>query len=366
MPARKRDYYTELGVQPDASQDEIRTAYRSLAKKYHPDLHHGDPKAKERFQKIGEAYQTISDPKRRMEYHSAQGIKLRQKAAAQAAQPRDVESEGESFGVVLKRAFKSGFGILNREGSDKPRPQRGRNLHTKITLNPMQMAQGGKFLLTIRRQILCTSCMGAGVRPGGRGSECDRCLGLGEIPASKGGVTVFDTCPQCEGTGYSKFERCESCAGEGRLSKTISLRIGVPPNVAAGREIRIKGQGHEGAFGGDNGDLVVRIEESQDSGFSRNGDDLQITLTVDLLEAIGGKELRVPTPDGELTVRLNAGVLSGRPQRVTGKGLPKQGGGRGDLLIFAQTRIPPAFDSEAVELMEKLVSLPGWKVDRTK
>jgi len=274
MLSRKRDYYTELGVQPDASQDDIRSAFRSLAKKYHPDLHHGDAKAKRRFQKIGEAYHTLSDPKRRMQYHSSHGIKLREKAAKQAAKPRDVSKDGESFGVILKRAFKSGFGILTREGSDSPRPQRGRNLYTKLALNHLQMAQGGKFLLKIRRQMLCSSCAGAGVRPGGRGHECTRCLGLGEVPASEGGKTIFITCPDCEGTGFNRFERCEPCAGEGRIPKTITMRVGIPPNVQPGREIRIKGQGHEGAFGGQDGDLIVRIEEADISGLTRSGDDL--------------------------------------------------------------------------------------------
>jgi len=364
MPVRKRDYYAELGVQPDASQDDIRAAYRSLAKKYHPDLHHGDSKAKARFQKIGEAYRTLSDSKLRMEYHSSQGIRLRQKAAKQATKPRDVSKEGESFGVILKRAFKAGMGILNREGSDKPRPQGGRNLHTTLELNPIQMAQGGKFLLMIRRDILCTICAGAGVRPAGHGSECQRCLGLGELPSSKGGKTVFDTCPQCEGTGYVEFTRCDTCEGKGRTGSTMTLRVSVPANSGFGREIRIKEKGHAGAFGGEDGDLIVRLTESRDSGFDSDGEDLRVTVQIDLLEALGGKPVSVPVPEGVKHVKFSAGVLAGRPQRIKGLGLPKKGGGRGDLVIIAQPRIPDSMDEQAEELLEKLVELPEWRVNR--
>ncbi len=366
MTPKRRDYYTELGIQPDASQDDIRAAYRKLAKKYHPDLHHGDTKAKERFQKIGEAYSVLSDPKKRMEYHSSHGIKMSQKAAAQAAKPRDVQQEGESFKVILKRAFQSGFGIFNREsaggGGGAPRPQRGKNQHTQLELNPLQLAQGGKFLLTLTRQVVCASCSGAGVRPGGRGAECDRCLGLGEIPASKGGKTIFVTCPQCEGAGYSQFVRCDTCNGDGRTKKRVSIRVTIPAGSKPDQDIRLKGQGHEGAFGGENGDLIVRLKESKDSGYARDGDNLQITLDVNLLEALGGSVVEVPTPDGVRKVKLNPAVIQGKALKLTGQGLKKADGTRGDIMLRVRTQFPDRLDAEAAELLAKLVELPGWKV----
>ncbi|HEX04190.1 MAG TPA: J domain-containing protein [Bacteroidetes bacterium] len=365
MPGKKHDYYAELGVQPDASQDDIRSAYRSLAKKYHPDLHHGDSRAKRRFQKIGEAYRTLSDPESRMKYHSSQGMPLREKAERQASRAPDMSKEGETFGVILKRAFKAGMGILSRDGSDKPKPQRGRNLHTTLALSPVQMAEGGKFLLKIRRDILCTGCAGAGVRPGGHGAECERCLGLGEIPSSKDGKTVFGTCPQCEGTGYSKYVRCNRCKGNGRVGSAETLRIAVPASSIPGREIRVRGKGHAGAFGGEDGDLIVRLTESKESGSARDGEDLRVTVQVNLLEALGGKTVSIPTPDGAKQVKLNAGVLAGRSQRIKGLGLPKKGGGRGDLIVSAQPRIPDSLDTQAKELLEKLVQMEGWKVDRS-
>lgn len=356
-----KDHYHELGLQPDASVDEIRSAYRRLAKKYHPDRHHGDPKATERFQRIGEAYRVLSDRGRRMEYHRRAGIRIQWRAAETATRRAAKKKTAVRFADVLKRALKTGLGTFARDLGAQPAA--GGDVNAELSLDTLELATGGEHTIVVQRSQPCRVCGGTGAGRPGRDGECARCLGLGEIPTSRGGKTVFVPCPDCGGTGAVSHGRCSACDGRGAVVTRVEVPVTVPPGSRGGHVIVLAGKGHAGTHGGKHGALRVRLVEVEHPAVRRDGDNLEVAVEVDVLQAFAGGEVSVPTPDGVHRLTLDPGAPAGRSYRLRGRGVSRRNGFRGDVIVRVRTRIRERIDRDARELLRKLASLPGWKVD---
>jgi molecular chaperone DnaJ len=359
----EKDYYSALGVAKDASAADIKKAYRKLARELHPDKNPGDSKAEARFKEVSEAYDVLSDDKRRREYDEARslfGPGGFRPSAGGAGVPFDL---GDLFGGGRATASGSGGGLgdlfgglFGSRGARRPTasaPARGSDVETEVTLAFTEAVAGVTVPLQLASPGSCRTCHGTGARPGTQPHTCPTCLGSGLVTRNQGAFAFSEPCRDCRGTGQMIDDPCPECRGTGVTRQTRTITVRVPAGVKDGQRIRLAGKGAPGLRGGPSGDLYVRVHVQEHEMFGRKGDDITLTLPVTFPEAALGASVRVPTLDGAVTLRIPAGTTTGRTFRVRGRGTAKRTGGSGDLLITVDVAVPSSLTPEGREALEK-------------
>lgn len=361
----EKDFYKELGVSSSASQDEIKKAYRKLARDLHPDANPGDTKAEERFKTVSEAHAVLSDPAKRKEYDDTRKLfagggygrgGFTPGAGGGFSQDFNI---GDIFGQA--NAGDGGLGdllggLFNRGGTrTASRPRRGADVETETTLGFREAAQGVTVPLRMTSPSPCTTCHGSGAKPGTSPRVCPVCNGNGVISRNQGAFGFSEPCDECRGTGSIIDDPCVDCHGSGIQNRTRTITVRIPPGVSDGQKIRLAGQGEAGLRGAPSGDLYVTVHVSQDKVFGRNGDDLTLVLPVSYSELVLGTTVSVPTLEGRVGVKVPPGTADGRILRVRGRGVPKRGpgGGAGDLLVTVKVAVPQKLDDNAAEALKR-------------
>jgi molecular chaperone DnaJ len=322
------DLYSVLGVSRKATADEIKKAYRKLAREYHPDRNQGDKQSEERFKEVQEAYDTLSDPEKRKQYDAG--------GMFSGFGPR---GSGGGFTSDLGDIFSTFFG---RRGDPRQAPARGRDLETEVRLSFEQAMEGVEISVTVPKQATCGTCGGSGAKPGTSPTVCPRCGGRGIDTESQGFFSISQPCPRCGGRGQVIENPCETCAGSGLTMQRKRYRVKVPAGVRDGSRIRVAGKGEDGPRGGPPGDLYVTTRVSPSPVFKQRADgNLEVTVPITIAEAIQGATVEVPTLKGTKRIRVPAGTQHGTVQRLRGEGPPKPGGrGRGDILYRLEIEVP--------------------------
>ncbi len=358
-----KDFYKVLGVAKDASAEDIKKAYRKLARAHHPDSHPGDKAAEERFKEIAEAYDVVGDPDKRKKYDEQREMFASGGFGPFAGGPAggrhfDVSDlfGGAGGSTSSGGGFSDLFGTMFGGGGRGARhnaPRRGADIETEATIGFTDAVDGVTISLRLTSDAPCGDCNGTGARAGTVPRVCPECEGAGMRAASVGGAfTMNETCPACGGRGLVVDDPCPTCHGSGRglSNRTISTRI--PAGVKDGQRIRVRGKGANGEHGGPRGDLWVKVHVQPHRLFGRKGHNLTLTVPVSFDEAALGAEIKVPTLNGSpVTVKLPPGTPSGRTLRVRGKGVPTKDG-RGDLLVTVEVQVPATLDARAREAVE--------------
>ena len=347
-----RDYYGILGVARDASADQIKSAYRKAALKWHPDRNPDNKHAaEENFRQATEAYSVLSDPQKRSIYDrfgheglSGHGFEPGFNASI-FADFQDIL--GDLFG------FEEIFGGSRRRGRGS-RGQRGADLRYDVTLSFEEAATGVTSKVSISRHETCEACHGTGATPGSGMVTCRTCGGRGQMQYTQGFFSISRTCPACQGAGQVIREACSTCRGQGRVERERTLEVGIPAGVDSGTRLRMAGQGEPGTNGGPPGDLYIFLEVKEHPFFERRGSDLYCTIPVSISQAALGAKISVPTLKGEEELELPEGTQSGQIFRLKGKGLPNPHGGRGDLYINVRVVIPSKVSRDQRRLLEQL------------
>lgn len=349
----KADYYEVLGVSRDASDQEVKSAYRKLALKYHPDRNPGDHAAEEKFKEASEAYQVLCDADKRAAYdrfgHAATG----------AGGPGGFS--GFSGSVDLGDIFGDLFGEMFNMGGGQPRgsrQQRGDDLRFDLTIDFEDAIFGIETEIKIRRLETCGTCNGRGSASGRGPSVCGQCQGRGQIRYQQGFFSVARTCGACGGTGSVIGDPCQTCRGETRVAKELKLNVKVPPGVEDGTRIRYAGEGDAGRSGGVKGDLYVVLSIRPHDFFERNGQDLYCVVPISFPQAALGAEIEIPGIDGPVSLKIPEGTQSGKEVRVRGRGVPfLNEKGHGDLVVKVLVQVPRKLSRAQREIVQKLAEL---------
>ena len=352
----EKDYYAALGVAKDASQAEIKKAYRKLARQHHPDANKGDSASEEKFKEISEAYDVLSDETKRKEYDEARalfgagGFRVPRGGGNGQGVPFDLGDlfGGGGGGGGLGDIFGTIFGGAAGRGRGATAARRGGDLEAEVTLSFTDAADGVTVPLQLSTPSSCPTCHGSGAKPGTSTRVCPSCTGTGSQSRNAGGFAFAEPCRECRGRGLLVDDPCSTCAGTGQAISTRTLRARIPAGVKDGQHIRLAGKGSPGARGGPAGDLIVTVHVRPHEVFGRKGDNLTLALPVTFPEAALGATVRVPTLGGApVTVKIPAGTTNGRTLRVRGKGLPRRDGTRGDLLVTVEVTVPKTLTDEA-------------------
>lgn len=351
-PSKGKDYYEILGVGRDASQEEIKRAYRKLVRQYHPDANPGNKEAEERFKLINEAYEVLSDPQKKAQYDQFGFVGDVPPQGGEG--PWDFGGFGDLFGDLFGDFF-GGFGSRR----DARSPQRGMDLEMPLTVTLREAAFGASKVVYIPRWENCRTCGGSGAAPGTSPERCPHCGGKGQVESRSrspfGEFVTVRTCPHCGGSGYVIKNPCKECGGRGKTRVRHKVEVNIPPGIDTGMRLRIRGEGEEGRNGGPPGDLYLVIEVEEDPVFKRQGDDLHVRVEVPFpIAALGGK-ISVPTLEGEEEMEINPGTQSGSIKRLKGLGMPRQrGSGRGDLIAHINIAVPRNLTDKQRALIEAL------------
>ena len=357
----ENDYYEVLGVPKNASAAEIKKAYRKLAQKHHPDANAGDPKAEERFKEVSAAYDVLGDQERRAAYDrvremGAGGFGAGFPGAGGAGfegAPGGFRYETVDIGD-LSDLFGGMFGgSRGRARRPQARQRHGADLETEVRLSFDDAMAGVTIPVTLDGPAVCTTCHGSGAAPGTQPVVCATCGGSGQVAVNQGFFQMEQTCPTCSGTGRTIETPCPTCHGSGAVRRSRTVRVKVPAGVKDGARIRVSGRGEPGGPGGQAGDLYVRVRVSQHPVFGRSGDNLTVELPVTYPEAALGANVKVPTLNGPVTLKVPAGTPTGKTFRVKGKGAPKRGG-HGDLLVTVNVDVPKKLSKREKELLAEL------------
>jgi len=347
----KADYYEVLGVSRDCSEQELKSAYRKQALKYHPDRNPGDHTAEEKFKEASEAYQVLSDADKRAAYDrfGHAGLGAQGFGAGPFAGSVDL---GDIFGDFFGEMFSMGG---TGRGSPRARQQRGDDLRFDLTIDFESAVFGTQTEVKIRRLETCTACQGRGSASGRGPSVCAQCKGHGQIRYQQGFFSVARTCSACGGSGAVIGDPCTVCRGEGRGAAEIKLNVKVPAGVEEGTRIRYAGEGDVGRLGGPKGDLYVILSIRPHDFFERHGHDLHCVIPISFPQATLGAEFEIPGIDGAVTIKIPEGTQSGRELRVRGRGVPYLNEkGKGDLIVQVEVQIPRKLSRAQRELVAKL------------
>jgi molecular chaperone DnaJ len=359
----KHDYYEILGVARTANDGDLKSAYRKLAMKYHPDRNPGDKTAEEKFKEAAEAYAILADPEKRSLYDRFGHAGVKSAAGAGAGFDPSVFQEFGDFADILGNMF--GFGDLFGGGRRRSGPQRGADLRYDLEITFEESARGAETAIQIPRQENCETCHGSGATPGSSPTTCPQCRGQGQVRFQQGFFTVARTCPQCRGAGKVIAKPCATCHGAGRVAKERKITVKIPPGIATGQQLRLQGEGEAGSAGGPAGHLYVVVHVQEHQFFRRDGVNLFCEIPVNFTTVALGGDIQVPTLDGPETVRVPEGTQTGTTLRLRGKGMPDVGGrGRGDLFATVQVKTPKKLTRDQRKLMEQLAAaLPAEKFE---
>jgi molecular chaperone DnaJ len=374
----EKDFYRELGVASSASADEIKKAYRKLARELHPDANPGDAQAEARFKSVSEAYGVLSDDKKRREYDEtramfggAGGFRGGQGfpggfGAGGGAQSFDLNdllgragpgaggAGGGGLGDLFGDLFGGGRAGAGR-GAGARTAQRGADIENEVRIGFADAVRGAEVQLRLAGPARCQRCGGTGARPGSTPRTCPTCAGVGLVSRSQGAFAFSEPCQDCRGTGRLIDDPCPECRGEGVTTQVRKLTVRVPAGVTDGQQIRIKGKGEPGPTGGPPGDLLLRVHVDAHRLFGRserNADDLTLTVPLTYPELVLGTTVTVPTLDSEVTLKVPPGTASGRTFRVRGRGVPKRSGNPGDLLVTVEVAVPNRLDDAAMTALQ--------------
>jgi len=347
----KRDYYEVLGVERTATDQEIKSAYRKLALQYHPDRNPNNPDAEEKFKECSEAYAVLADGEKRALYdrfgHAGVGS-----AGPSGFDASNFQDLGDIFGDLF------GFGdIFGGGGRRRNRAQRGADLREDLTLEFEEAVFGTESKVTVRRNETCEDCRGTGAAKGKAPVTCRSCNGQGQVRYQQGFFSIARTCPTCQGTGTVITDPCPKCKGQGRILKQRTIDAKVPAGVENGTRIRFSGLGESGTFGGPAGDLYIVLHVKEHPFFERDANDLHCVVPISFAQAAMGTEIRVPTLEGEQTLKIPEGTQSGATLRIKNKGVPVLNGhGKGDLFVEIHVQTPEKLTKRQRELLQELES----------
>ncbi|MDN5347501.1 MAG: molecular chaperone DnaJ [Clostridia bacterium] len=356
----KRDYYEVLGVSRDATAEEIKKAYRRLARQYHPDMNPGNKEAEEKFKEIQEAYEVLSDPEKRSRYD--------QFGHAGTAGGPDFGGFGGfggsdfgGFGDIFDIFFGDAFG-----GRRRPGPERGADIRLDLDVTFEEAAFGVEKEVKVPRTEACSACGGSGVEPGTQPLICPTCKGTGQIRISQstplGHFQTIRTCHQCRGSGQIISTPCKACRGRGQVERTRKIKVKVPPGVDTGSRLRLAGEGEAGLRGGPPGDLYVYINVLPHKFFQREGYDVICEVPISFVQAALGDEIEVPTLDGKVRLKIPEGTQGGTSFRLRGKGIPRLGAvGRGDQHVKIRVVTPVNLTERQKEILRQFAREYGWE-----
>ncbi|MBQ4420341.1 MAG: molecular chaperone DnaJ [Bacteroidales bacterium] len=370
----KRDFYEVLGVAKNASEDEIKKAYRKLALKYHPDRNPGDKEAEEKFKEAAEAYSVLSDKDKRARYDQFGEAGLGE-GAGFGSGGIDLDDIFSMFGDVFGgRGFGGGFsgfgsfsGFGGQRSSGGRRVNKGSSLRVKMKLTLEEIDKGVKKKIKVNKYIPCQTCSGSGAKAGSSMETCPHCHGSGVVIQTQrtilGQMQTQSVCPNCGGEGRIIKDKCPQCHGDGIVKGEEVIEIDIPAGVADGMQLSFTGKGNAGARNGIAGDLIVSIEELDHENFERDGSNLCLQTYITFAQAVMGTTIEVPTLSGKVKFKIEQGMQSGKIYRLRGKGLPEFGNpyNRGDLLVRVDVWVPKSVTKEQKELLEKLDSLDNFK-----
>jgi molecular chaperone DnaJ len=357
----QRDYYEVLGVQRGASGDEIKSAFRQLARKLHPDVNK-EHDAEERFKEINEAYAVLSDPEKRAAYDRFGHAGLNGMGGAGAPDFSNID-----FTDIFEEFF--GFGGGSSRGGRRSRntPRRGGDLNQTVTLTFEESVFGIDKEIEFTRDEICSTCRGTGAEPGTSPVRCQTCEGRGEVRQVRqtflGSMVQVTTCPTCNGQGEVINTPCPTCRGRGLERKTVHKTVSIPGGVDTGTQIRLAGEGQPGIFGGPNGNLYLEIQVRPHKFFRRKGNDIMVDLGINIAQATLGAEIDVPTLEGPVKLTVPSGTQPGRVFNIKGRGVPYlRSSGRGDQLVVVNVEIPSRLTSDQRQLFEQLARTLGSEV----
>jgi molecular chaperone DnaJ len=364
----EKDFYQVLGVPKSASTGDIKKAYRTLARQLHPDRNPGNAEAERRFKEVSEAYQVLSDGSRRKEYDEMRSLfsagAFRRGAQQNAPGGFDISDLFSGAGAGDRRFGGASFSdlfssIFSGGGASQRRATRGRDVETEVTLDFVDAVRGATLPLTLRAPGMCETCHGSGARPGTLPRACPQCQGSGLVTRNQGSFSFSEPCRECQGAGTIVTEKCPECQGTGGITKTRRLNVRIPAGVSDGQRIRLAGRGEPGARGGPAGDLYVHVRIRPHDLFGRSGDNLTLTVPITFAEAVRGADLRVPTMEGQVTLRVPPGTPSGRVLRARGKGVVRRDGTCGDLLVTVEVVVPSQLSKEAGQALDAFAEATG-------
>ena len=374
--AQTKDFYAVLGVSSSASQDDIKKAYRKLAKKYHPDANANDPKAAERFKEISEANNVLADPDKRKQYDEMRrlgafsggfggfGGGRTSRGGPGGGGAQNINFQDFDIGGLggLGDLFSSMFGGGSTRQGPRPRgPEKGQTVETTLEIPFRTAARGGKVPIDLEVSEECGTCHGSGAAPGTQLKICPECSGRGVVSFGQGGFAVNRPCPVCLGRGQVPNEPCPTCSGTGDVRARRKVLINVPPGVDTGSKIRLKGQGGKGASNGPPGDLVITFNVQADPFYRRDGLDVIATVPLNIAQATLGTKISVRTLDGKkVAIKIPAGTPSGKRLRVRGQGIQK-GEARGDLIVEVSIAVPEHLSEEQARMMKEFADAGGLK-----
>jgi molecular chaperone DnaJ len=373
-PATTKDYYQILGIPEKSTPDDVKKAYRKLAKQYHPDANRNDPNAAERFKEVGEAYSVLSDEKKRAQYDqmrkfgplSGFGFN-RDRTAPQGSPPpgagetrftfddlSDLGGLGDIFGSIFDRGKR-------RRPREPGGVERGRDVEYVVEIPFTTAARGGRITIEVPITDDCNVCNGSGNAPGSRPRTCPECNGKGTISFGQGGFAVSRPCPACLGRGQIPTNPCPKCAGTGQVTENRQIMLAVPPGVDNGSKLRLSGQGEKGTAGTPAGDLIVTFKVQPHHFFRRDGLDIYTTVPINVAQAILGSKIRVKTVDGKkVALKIPPGTQSGTRFRIGGQGVEKAGR-RGDQYVQVKINVPEKLSTDQEELVKEFAKSADLK-----
>jgi molecular chaperone DnaJ len=360
----KRDYYEILGISRSATEVELKSAYRKLALKHHPDRNPGNKAAEEKFKECAEAYAVLADADKRSAYDRFGHAGVSNVGSA-GVDPTIFADFGDILGG-LGDIF--GFGDLLGGGRRRGGPQRGADLRYDLEITFEESAKGAETSIQIPRQEQCETCGGSGAAPGSSPTVCSQCRGQGQVRFQQGFFTVARTCPQCRGIGRTIAKPCHTCRGAGHVPRERKITVKIPAGIATGQQLRMHGEGEAGSAGGPAGNLYVVVHVQEHEFFRRDGLNLFCEIPVNFTTVALGGEIQVPTLEGSDNVKVPEGTATGTTLRLRGKGMPDVNGrGRGDLFATVQVQTPRKLSKEQRQVLEQLAkTLPAEKFEPRK